>query len=127
MHSHTSTHTHRVYDAGPAVWEMPLFLIQPRQGIKSTLCVCDGRVCWFRQKLMTATWGGSHLSNLSCLHPPTAGFIGSVHCFPGVKHSFIRKQRKISASHRLPNFMACEKKGCLLVTTLHRFYIQFKQ
>lgn len=40
MHSHTNKQTHRAYDAGPSVWEKPLCLIQPQQGIKSTLCAC---------------------------------------------------------------------------------------
>lgn len=40
MHPHTNKHTHRPYDGGSSEWEKSVFLIQPQQGIKSTLCLC---------------------------------------------------------------------------------------
>ena len=49
MHAQTNKQTRCAYVEGPPVWEKPVFLIQPQQGIKSTLLcmfVCDGRVCW---------------------------------------------------------------------------------
>lgn len=39
-HRHTHKHIQRGRDAGSSVWEKSVFLIQPQQGIKSTLCWC---------------------------------------------------------------------------------------
>lgn len=74
IHSHTNKHTHCPYDGGSSEWEKPVLLIQPQQGIKSTLCLCvmQGLAGLDRSLDTMGPISQSPLSNPSCLCPPSA-------------------------------------------------------